>query len=458
MVSEPTVSIKLEPHGVNAETDSVAHEYYEDVPLDEPSHPELLGRIDTFEIEKVIGRGGCGVVYKGFDRELNRPVAIKVLAPHLASNGIARQRFSREARAAAAVVHPNVVPIHGVSAGPERPYIVMSLVNGRSLEAHVREYGSLELKDIVRIARQIADGLAAAHRQGLIHRDIKPANILLEQDVSRVMITDFGLARAADDAAITQTGWLAGTPHYMSPEQAKGAEIDQRSDLFSLGSLIYFMSTGREPFRAEKPFAVIQKIINDTPEKARQVNSEVSKTLGQIIDRLLAKSPKDRFSSAEAVHETLEKYLAHLQNPLASPKPKDIVVRRKRIRAPILAMAAVVLLVFAGWYAFQTNGLFFSTPTQGKTVAGETISNESTISPSVGGQITPSAKSFDSDTLLTDDQFQYFLSDLANDISDLEKELGPSETPGESSDKNPNTPQVIDLSPSGLVPNRDNNP
>ena len=229
MVNQQTVSIQLTPDGIEVENQVVSGEqesatYYEQLALDAPTHPEMLGRIDGFEIEKVIGRGGCGVVYKGFDRELNRPVAIKVLAPQLASSGIARQRFAREARAAAAVVHPNVVPIHSVSPGPERPYIVMSLVNGRSLEAHVRDDGPLELKDIVRIAQQIAAGLAAAHRQGLIHRDIKPANILLEQDVSRVMITDFGLARAADDAAITQTGWLAGTPHYMSPEQAKGGE------------------------------------------------------------------------------------------------------------------------------------------------------------------------------------------------------------------------------------------
>ena len=312
-----------------------------EIQLDPATHPENLGRIDGFEIEKEIGRGGCGVVYKGFDRVLNRPVAIKVLAPHLASSGIARKRFAREARAAAAVVHPNVVPIHSVSSGPERPYMVMRLVNGRSLEAHIREHGPLELIDVVRISQQIAAGLAAAHRQGLIHRDIKPANILLEQDVSRVMITDFGLARAADDAALTQTGWLAGTPFYMSPEQASGTVIDQRSDLFSLGSLIYFMATGREPFRAEKPFAVIQKIINETPQRARSINPDISKTMGQILDRLLAKNPKNRFRSAEEVQETLERYLAHLQNPLASPKPKLARPRRK------LAWSCAIVVLLA---------------------------------------------------------------------------------------------------------------
>ena len=206
-----------------------------------------------------------GVVFKGFDRELNRSVAIKFLAPHLAHSGTARKRFEREARAAAAVVHPNVIPIHGVSSTNNYPYIVMPLASGRSLQTHIDRQGPMELKDIVRVAIQIAAGLNAAHHHGLIHRDIKPANILIEKDVSRVMITDFGLARAADDVAMTQTCWLAGTPHYMSPEQAKGLAIDHRSDLFSLGSLIYFMATGREPFRAEKPVAVLHKICNDQP-------------------------------------------------------------------------------------------------------------------------------------------------------------------------------------------------
>ena len=227
--------------------------------------------------------------------------------------------------------------------------MVMRLVNGRSLEAHVRSHGPLELKDVIRIAQQIASGLAAAHRQGLIHRDIKPANILLEQDVSRVMITDFGLARAADDAAITQTGWLAGTPHYMSPEQARGTQIDQRSDLFSLGSLIYFMTTGREPFRAEKPFAVIQKIINEVPVRVRELNADASKTLAQIIERLLEKNPKDRFQSAEEVQQKLEQYLAHLQNPLASPKPRRIRARKIRVRflVGLATMVAVSAMMFA---------------------------------------------------------------------------------------------------------------
>lgn len=313
--------------------------------LQPASHPEMLGRIDGFEVEEIIGRGGMGVVYKGFDSELNRPIAIKVLVDHLAANGVARQRFAREARAAAAVMHPNVVPIHSVNSEAKQPYLVMSLVSGRSLQAHVETEGQLDVREIVRIAKQIASGLAAAHREGLVHRDIKPANILLEKDVSRVMITDFGLARAADDAAITQTGWLAGTPHYMSPEQASGKEVDHRSDLFSLGSVIYFMATGREPFRAEIPVAVLQKIANEVPNNIRTVNSNISKTMQRVVERLMSKRLEDRFQSAEEVESVLTKYLAHLEQPATQPKPK---VRKVRQRHEFS---------WANWLAFASVGL-----------------------------------------------------------------------------------------------------
>ena len=289
--------------------------------LDPPKHPEMLGQIDQFEIESKLGEGGMGIVLKGYDRDLNRAVAIKVLTPHLASNGTARKRFAREAQAAAAVVHPNVVPIYTVNQSKDRPYLVMQLVSGQSLQCLVDQEGPLDPKDVSRIAIQIADGLAAAHHQGLIHRDVKPANVLTERDASRVMITDFGLARAADDAGMTQTGWLAGTPHYMSPEQAKGDRLDPRSDLFSLGSLMYFLATGREPFRAERPYGVIQKIIHDPPTSPNVVSAEVPELLNRVILKLLEKNPADRFQSADAVADYLRDVLAHLQQPAVTKAP-----------------------------------------------------------------------------------------------------------------------------------------
>jgi serine/threonine protein kinase len=219
---------------------------------------------------------------------------------------------------------------------------VMSYVPGQSLQAYVQKHGPLPIKAVVRIAQQIAAGLLAAHRQGLVHRDIKPANILLENGLNRAMITDFGLARAADDAALTQTGWLAGTPFYMSPEQAEGKAIDERSDLFSLGSVIYFMATGRGPFRGDQPLAVLRKIVNERPAPAEQANSDVPRTLSRLIERLHEKQPEDRYQSAEQVNQLLEQYVAHLNQPLAHDQPR-LGLSRRSVRARIGWSAAAAL-------------------------------------------------------------------------------------------------------------------
>ena len=221
-----------------------------------------IGRLGGYSIRDVIGQGGMGVVLRGWDAELNRPLALKLLAPHLASSGAARQRFLREAQAAAAVVHPNVVPIYAIHADAPVPFLVMPLIGGGNLQQRIDREGPFELEECLRVSLQIAEGLAAAHRQGLIHRDIKPANVLLEEGGHRVLISDFGLARALDDASMTASGVIAGTPPYMSPEQARGETAECRSDLFSLGSVIYAMATGRPPFRGESPLAVLRQISN----------------------------------------------------------------------------------------------------------------------------------------------------------------------------------------------------
>lgn len=287
------------------------------------SHPEMLGRLGRYEIERLIGSGGMGIVLKGFDAELNRPVAIKVLAPHLARVGAARQRFAREARAAAAVVHEHVVAIHSVESGgdshTEGPFLVMQYVPGESLQARVGREGPLSVAEILRIGLQSASGLAAAHAQGLVHRDVKPANILLENDVERAYLTDFGLARASDDASLTYTGMVAGTPHYMSPEQADGQPVDHRSDLFSLGSVLYFMATGHPPFRADRPMAVLKRTCHDPHRPAWHVNAEVPTALSSIIDRLLEKKPGERFSTASELKSALENVLSDLQQGKLRP-------------------------------------------------------------------------------------------------------------------------------------------
>ncbi|HVJ81773.1 MAG TPA: protein kinase, partial [Planctomycetia bacterium] len=223
-------------------------------------HSEALGRLGGYEVLEVIGRGGMGVVLKAFDPALHRPVAIKILLTEYAASGTARKRFAREAQAAAAVVHDHVVSVHAVDASHAPPYLVMSFIAGRSLQQRIDRDGPLELREILRIGMQTAAGLAAAHAQGLVHRDIKPANIMLENGVERVRITDFGLARAVDDASITQSGFFAGTPQYMAPEQARGEAVDTRADLFALGSVLYAMSVGRPPFRADSGLAVMRMV------------------------------------------------------------------------------------------------------------------------------------------------------------------------------------------------------
>jgi hypothetical protein len=294
--------------------------------LDPPAQPAHLGRLGLYEVTEVLGRGGFGVVFKAHDPSLNRFVAIKVLAPYLASNVAARKRFAREGRAAAAVSHQHVVAIHAVHECNGLPYLVMEYVPGISLQERLDRSGPLDLKEVLRIGLQTAAGLAAAHAQGLVHRDIKPANILLEHGVERVKITDFGLARAADDASLTQSGVLAGTPQYMAPEQAQGRPLDHRADLFSLGSVLYALCTGRPPFRAPTPLAVLRRICEDAPRPVRDINPEVPAWLEEVIQVLHAKDPDQRFQSAAEVGELLGQHLAHLQQPAAVPRP---VLRRR---------------------------------------------------------------------------------------------------------------------------------
>ena len=282
--------------------------------LDPPSHPEMLGRIGRYEIERRIGSGGMGVVFKAIDTELNRPVAVKVLAPHLARNGAARQRFSRESRAAAAVVHEHVVAIHNVDSNAKHPYLVMQYVAGESLQARVDREGPLGVESILRIGIQAALGLFAAHQQGIVHRDIKPANILLEDKVDRLLITDFGLARTVDDASLTHTGVVAGTPNYMSPEQANGEDVDHRTDLFSLGSVLYFVATGHPPFRAERAMGVLHRICREQHRPVWQVNAAIPDELSTVLDRLLEKRPTKRFATAAQVADALTRILQQIQH------------------------------------------------------------------------------------------------------------------------------------------------
>ncbi|MGZ0167290.1 MAG: protein kinase domain-containing protein [Planctomycetales bacterium] len=321
------------------------------VPLDflEPSDsPMMLGMLGDYDIIEPIGCGGMGVVLKGYDSKLNRFVAVKVLAPHYATSAAARKRFAREAKAAAAVVHPHVLAIHSVDSTGRLPFLVMPFVDGESLQERVRRNGQLGTKEVLRIGIQAARGLQAAHEQGLVHRDIKPGNILLERDVERAMLTDFGLARAVDDASMTRSGVIAGTPQFMSPEQARGEAVDHRSDLFSLGSVLYTMCAGRPPFRAETTMGLLRRIIDVDPRPLPEVNADIPVWLAAIVEKLHAKNADDRFDSAGELADLLEGCLAHVQQPTKTPLPDSIpqpVVEPKQTQSWKLVAGASLAIV-----------------------------------------------------------------------------------------------------------------
>src|SRR5215471_7787554 len=302
-----------------------------------PREPGALGRLDHYEVLEVVGRGATGVVLKARDGKLQRVVALKVLAPRLAASGPARERFVREAQAMAAVRDDHVIAVHAVSDEGALPYLVMEYIAGVTLEDRIRQGGPLALLEVLRIGLQVASGLAAAHALGLIHRDIKPANILLENGVQRVKITDFGLARAAADAVLAEHGVIAGTPAYMAPCQARGEPPSERSDLFSLGAVLYIVCTGRPPFGGDTTPAVLKSVCEDTPRPIRSTRPDVPQGLCDLIDKLLAKDPRDRFGSAREVADLLTGQLARAQKALPPPSPSW--------RRPLLFACLAVLLI-----------------------------------------------------------------------------------------------------------------
>jgi serine/threonine protein kinase len=338
----PTRDAVTAQGGPPAEEGQVALQF-----LQPTAKPGSLGRLGHYEVLEVLGRGSFGIVVRAFDEVLQRVVAIKVMSPELASTSPARKRFLREARAAGRVRHENVVQIYAVEEQP-LPYLVMEYIPGRTLQQRLDRSGPLDVPDVLRIGGQIARGLAAAHEQGLIHRDIKPSNILLEGPLEeKVKITDFGLARAADDASGSQSGVIAGTPQYMAPEQARGETLDHRVDLFSLGSVLYTVTSGRPPFRAATALAVLKRVAEDTPRPIPEIIPETPQWLCALIARLHAKDPARRFQSAAEVADLLGRHLAHLQQPSLVPRPKTLEVPRpaRPRRVAILAAAAVVLAV-----------------------------------------------------------------------------------------------------------------
>lgn len=328
--------------------------------------PGELGRLGAYRVVEVLGSGGMGVVFRAEDMHLQRPVALKAMLPGLARSPTARQRFLREARAAAAIKHHHIVSIYQVGEDQGAPFLAMEFLEGEALDDRLKRASELPVAEIVRIGRQIAEGLAAAHDRGLIHRDIKPANIWLEGNQGWVKILDFGLARAvADQTHLTQTGAILGTPAFMAPEQATGKDTDHRCDLFSLGGVLYRMCTGRLPFPGPDAIAILYALATEVPDAPVDVNPNVPVELSALIMHLLEKKPNDRPASAQSVIDALRPLesdptmlLVAKSSPRLKPKKQTTAVKLQARavggwRRPALVMAATAGLVLIAFWLFR---------------------------------------------------------------------------------------------------------
>lgn len=280
-------------------------------PTEKPLAARLADALgDAYTIEGEVGRGGMGVVYRASDNRLQRRVAIKVLPPELAFQQEIRERFTREAQTAAKLSHPHIVPIHTVGEGQGLVYFVMGYVDGESVGGRLKRRGKLPVEEVRRIMKETADALSAAHAVSIIHRDIKPDNILLEGTRGRVMVTDFGIAKALSSASgstLTGAGVAIGTPQFMSPEQAAGErDIDGRSDLYSLGIVSYQMLTGELPFQAPTVAGILMKQITEPAPEISRLRADVPEDLSLAVQRCLEKDPENRWPTADALRRALE--------------------------------------------------------------------------------------------------------------------------------------------------------
>jgi serine/threonine protein kinase len=329
--------------------------------LGPPQASDEIGRLGTYRILKALGAGGMGVVFEAEDMQLKRGVALKVMKPEYGTNDEARQRFLREARAAAAIQHDHIVTIYQVGEDRGLPYLAMQLLQGESLAARLAREKQLPIPEVLRIGREIAEGLAAAHERGVIHRDIKPGNIWLEGERGRIKILDFGLARAADDVNLTRTGTIMGTPEYMSPEQARGKGVDARSDLFSLGCVLYDMCAGQAPFHADETMAVLSALAADNPRALSELNPNVPQLLVILIMRLLAKHPDDRVATARIAADMLSE-MAEVCRPAANTERTRVRKRARPISRQIVVALALAAITF-GVYWYSTDAYRFITHT-----------------------------------------------------------------------------------------------
>jgi formylglycine-generating enzyme required for sulfatase activity/serine/threonine protein kinase len=312
-----------------------------------PQAPDEMGRLGPYRVLEVLGQGGMGIVFRAEDPHLNRLVALKAMLPKMAAAKTGRERFLREARSMAAIKHDHIVSIYQVGEEKGVPYLAMEFLEGEPLDSRLRRERKLPVTEVLRIGHQMARGLAAAHSRGLLHRDIKPANLWLENlgewavwpARGRLKILDFGLARAVQERSpLSQPGLIVGTPEYMAPEQAEGKALDHRCDLFSLGCVLYQMSTGESPFRRADLMSTLSALANKDPVAPCELEPSVPPALSKLILQLLAKQPEKRPESAQAVADALERMAWRVESRAASTtavnSPTAVKRRSSKDRRP----------------------------------------------------------------------------------------------------------------------------
>ena len=323
----------------------------------------MIEQVGRYEIRELIGEGAMAQVYKAYDPQIGRTLACKILKEERSVDKEYVSRFLREAKAAGAFVHPNIVAVYDVGRYEERPYIIIELVDGTPLDQVLDATPNLPLSQILSIGIQLATALDYAHAQGVVHRDIKPSNILVLPDGHTIKIADFGIAHMDDPEATrhTQAGTVLGTPQYMSPEQVMGTQVDGRSDLFSVGVILYQLLSGRRPFNADTMATLLYQITRDEPPPLAEVAPSAPVGLQHIVNKLLSKQPDRRFTNGQELKRALELELRSVQDQSKAEKSKGFIpisIRWTALLAGLVALTMTVSIFFIQQMQSKTLGQF----------------------------------------------------------------------------------------------------